>query len=70
MKSLFKWLQIKVCGIDIYPFIKWIMGKKKGKYQTGKLAAKHDPKGRTLKMAKYMVNVPDPPESFFPCTLR
>jgi hypothetical protein len=35
------------------------------KYRTGKLPAVHDPQDRTLKMAKYMVNIPDPPEEFF-----
>ena len=33
-------------------------------YQLGKKAAAHDPKDRTLKMAKYMVDLPDPPAEF------
>lgn len=59
---LFKWLQIKVMGVDIWPVIKWF--KRRKGFKTGKLAAKHDPKNRTLKMAKYMANLPDPPEEF------
>lgn len=65
--KLFSWLQIKLFGIDIYPIIKWFKRRRSAnglKFQTGRLAAKHDPQNRTLKMAKYMVNVPDPPESF------
>jgi hypothetical protein len=65
--KLFKWLQIKIFGIDIWPIIRWFKKRKNmnnQKFMTGKLPAKHDPKNRTLKMAKYMVNVPDPPESF------
>jgi hypothetical protein len=34
------------------------------KYSLGKKAAKFDPVGRTLKMAKYMAAIPDPPEAF------
>jgi hypothetical protein len=69
--KLLKWLQIKICGIDIWPIIKWFKkNKSTAKFQTGKKAAKFDPQGRTLKMAKYMVNVPDPPEVFFPFDMR
>ena len=37
---------------------------KKKRFSFGKLAAKHDPQNRTLKMAKYMANVTDPPECY------
>jgi hypothetical protein len=63
--KLFKWLQIKVMGIDIWPVIKWFKKRTNtGKFQMGKLEAKHDPKGRTLKMARYMTGLVEPPESF------
>jgi hypothetical protein len=64
MMKLLKWLQVKLFGFDIYPIIRWFKGKDMKKFKTGKLAAKHDPENRTLKMAKYMVSVPDPPEAF------
>jgi len=39
-----------------------------GKYRFGKMAVRHDE--RTLKMAKYTADVPDPPESYFPFNLN
>jgi hypothetical protein len=71
--KLFKWLQIKICGIDIYPIIRWFKKQpvKGGPlFMTGKLPAKHDPEGRTLKMAKYMVGLPDPPLTYLPVDLE
>jgi hypothetical protein len=71
--KLFSWLQIKVMGINIWPIIKWFKkdkGMETQKFMTGKLPAKHDPEGRTFKMAKYMVNLPDPPEEYFPFDMK
>ena len=64
--KLFKWLQIKIFGVDIWPIIKWFRGSKgtPKEFSYGKAAAVHDPQDRTLKAAKYMVNVPDPPEEY------
>jgi len=39
-------------------------------YKTGKKKPKYDKKGRTLKMAKYMVNLPDPPKTYLPFDLN
>jgi hypothetical protein len=70
--KLLKWLQVKICGIDVWPIIRWFKKQPKstGMFMTGKLPAKHDPQGRTLKMVKYMVNLPDPPKEFFPFSMK
>jgi hypothetical protein len=60
-----KWLNFKISLQTILNILKWFRKRKDtGKFKTGKLPAKHDPQNRTLKMAKYMVNLPEPPESF------
>jgi hypothetical protein len=64
---------ISINFVSVYKLI-YSLFKKKPKntplFMTGKLPAKFDPKGRTLKMAKYMVNLPDPPKNYFPFDLN
>lgn len=62
--KLIKWIQLKIIEIKLWFITKWFTKPKVAFRTYGKLAAAHDPQGRTLHMAKYAVNLSDPPKSY------